>query len=204
VDVAGSRLEAYLAALLEANRRVNLTAARDPDRARDVLVRPSLALGAAWGRSRPPHLVVDVGSGNGFPGVAAAALWPGCHVVLVERRGRKARALVGCLEAAGLAGVEVLALDAREIPRQRPDLCGRADLVTLRAVGSVAEGNRLAAPLLGPGGLVVHWKRPTQAEVEGREARAAAARLGLVRCPDVPHGGGAAVLVVYERGEAAR
>ena len=192
-----ARLAAYVDALLEAGAGLNLTAVRTPERAETVLVTPSLAVRGAWPAGRPaPSVAVDIGSGNGFPGVAVAVLWPTCRVFLVERRAKKARAIAACLLAAGIVSAEAVACDARELPQTCPAAVG-ADLVTLRAVTSLAEGNRLAASLLRRGGRVVHWKRAGQLRAETGEARRQAGRSGLRRLADVVHEDG--VLVVYER-----
>ena len=139
-----------------------------------------MAIVRAWGEGPAPATCLDLGSGNGFPGVIVALAWPSARVVLLERRRKKARAIQACLEAAGLAGrAEALALDARELKRERPELVGACDLVTVRAVGPLDATTRLAAPLLAPGGRVVHFK-PTAPSPEERRAGDAAARsLGL-------------------------
>ncbi|MFV1958735.1 MAG: 16S rRNA (guanine(527)-N(7))-methyltransferase RsmG [Planctomycetota bacterium] len=196
------RLLAYLRAVLEHGRRLNLTAARDLERATDVLALSALAVTRAWPRRRsPPARIVDLGTGNGLPGVAAALAWPGAEVLLVERRGHKARAVASCVRAVGLDGVEVLALDGRELLARRPDLREGVDLVTVRAVGTLAASTRIAAPWLAPGGRVVHWKGRGLVEKEIEAGRAAARVGGLrarpwVECDDEA---GPAHLVVYER-----
>lgn len=198
MPAAKARLRAYVDALLEIGAHVNLTAAGSPGAAQEILVQPSLAVARAWDGAAPPRLAVDIGSGNGFPGVAVAALWPDCHVTLVERRAKKARAIQACIEAAGLGGAEAVACDARELARERPALLGAADLVTLRAVTSLEEGNRLAAPLLAPGGRVVHWKRAGMPKPEADAGDKRAHTLGLVRRDPIPHGVDG-LLVIYER-----
>ena len=195
------RLAAYVEALIATNREINLTAARTVERAREILVVPSLGIRAAW-EGDAPHLAVDIGSGNGFPGVAVATLWPASHVVLVERRQKKARAVAACLLAAGVTNAESLACDAREIKNEAPELLGRADLVTLRAVGPLEETTRLAAPLLAPGGRVVHWKKSDIADDERAAGRRAARKFGLRVLPDVEQPDGEGLLIVYQRPES--
>lgn len=192
-------LTRYVDALLAHNEHINLTAAASPAAAFEILVDPSLALADLWRRHPSPRLAVDIGSGNGFPGVAVAALWPDCRVVLVERRRKKARAIAACLEEAGIANAEAVGCDARELKHDHADLLGAVQLVTLRAVTSIREGNRLAAPLLAPGGRVVHWKRAGQIDREAGEGDAIARKLGLAREEDCAHGLDG-LLVVYRRG----
>ena len=151
------QLFAYATALA-ARPWPQLTASRDiPDILR-VLVAPSLAMYRAWRGDAPPQQVIDLGSGNGFPGVAAAALWPTAHVHLVERRQRKAEALVELGEPVFGERVHVHACDVRELPARAPHLVGAADLITVRAVGPLADTTRWVARYAAPGARIVHWK----------------------------------------------
>jgi 16S rRNA (guanine527-N7)-methyltransferase len=199
---AVEQLAAYCEALVEINRGVNLTAARDLGAVHEVLVDPSLVLAHVLPDGPAPARILDIGSGNGFPGVVAALRWPAAWVGLVERRGRKAEAIQEILERAGIINAEALSLDAREIPSQRPELVGAVDLITARAVGSLEMVNRVAAPLLAVGGRIVHWKAFALTPEELRRGDERAAARGLVRLPDiefVPTPPGPGRLVRYER-----
>jgi SAM-dependent methyltransferase len=114
--------------------------------------------GLAFARTglRPRH-ALDIGSGNGFPGVAIAALHPGASVVLCDRTAKKVRAIGSCLVQAKLDGVETLQLDAQQAPALRTDLRHAFDLATARAVGKPEAVAELAAPLVRPGGHLVLW-----------------------------------------------
>ena len=201
---AVARLALYADALLALNREINLTAARDVEQILDVLLVPSVGVHAAWTGVQPPRRVLDIGSGNGFPGVAAAVLWPAADVLLVERRAKKARAITGCLEAAGITNAHALDCDAREVKARRPDAMGRMDLVTVRAVGALAETTALAAPFLAPGGCVVHWKGDRLGDDERAEGARAARSLGLEVRDEIAQPDGRGVFVVYARPAESR
>lgn len=191
------RLAVYVDALLEQGRRRNLSAARTVDDVLRILLAPSLPLRTAWGERRPPRRVMDVGSGNGFPGVVAAALWPKAQVLLVERRERKAEALATA--ASGWPALQVLGMDARDIPARMPGLRAAADLITFRAVGPLAECNRIAGRLLAARGRVVHWKPMDLSEAERGAGASAASEFCLRTLPDVvPPPPGTGRLVIYE------
>jgi 16S rRNA (guanine527-N7)-methyltransferase len=151
---AAALLLRYLDAVLALNEQINLTAIRDREQALVLHVLDSLAF-ARTGLA--PHHVLDLGSGNGFPGVAVAALHPRASVVLLDRTGKKVRAMGACLLTARVPGVETLQLDAAQAPALRKDLRRAFDLVTARAVGAPAAVAELAAPLLRPGGRLVLW-----------------------------------------------
>jgi len=151
---AAAVLLRYLDAVLALNEQINLTAIRDREQALVLHVLDSLAF-ARTGIA--PRHVLDLGSGNGFPGVAVAALHPRASVVLLDRTGKKVRAMGACLLTARVPGVETLHLDAAQAPSLRKDLRRAFDLVTARAVGAPPAVAELATPLLRPGGRLVLW-----------------------------------------------
>lgn len=194
------RLLAYADDLVAHGRAPNLTALDSVARVVEVLVRPSLLVAHAM--ERAPTRIADVGSGNGFPGCAAAALWPDAQVLLVERRARKAQA-VAALTARHFPDVDVAACDVREVPREAPAWIGTCDLVMLRAVGPLGETTKIAAPLLSVGGRLVHWKVASLPRSEREDGQRAARAAGLRVLPDVSDPTlGTARLVVYEKGRA--
>jgi 16S rRNA (guanine527-N7)-methyltransferase len=148
------RLLAYLDAMLLLNEQINLTAVRDREQA--VVLHALDGLAFALSGLRPRH-ALDLGTGNGFPGVAIAALHPGASVVLMDRTGKKVRAIGSCLVTSKLAGVETLHMDAQQAPSLRRELRHAFDLVTARAVGKPELMAEMADPLLRPGGSLVLW-----------------------------------------------
>lgn len=153
-EARAERLLAYLDAMLLLNEQINLTAVRDREQAVVLHVLDGLAF--ARTKLHPRH-VLDLGTGNGFPGVAVAALHPGASVVLMDRTGKKVRAIGSCLVGARLAGVETLQLDAQQAPGLRRELRHAFDLVVARAVGKPALVAELAEPLVRPAGHLVLW-----------------------------------------------
>jgi 16S rRNA (guanine527-N7)-methyltransferase len=199
-DPAGT-LARYLAEVVRVSADVNLTGAKDLGEAVEVLGVPSLALGRGW--SGPaPRLVVDLGSGNGMPGVVAALAWPTARVLLVERRAKKARAIAACAAAVGVTNVEAVACDGRELARERPFVVGAVDLVLARGVGTLEEVAQMAAAWVAPGGRVVQWKARDLALAERTAGEKAARARGLRTLDDVefdPPLPGPGRLVVYGR-----
>ena len=155
LPVAGAQpLLAYLDAMLELSQQVNLTGIRDREQA--VVLHALDGLAAGLHKLQPQH-ILDLGSGNGFPGVAVAALYPRASVLLLDRTGKKVRAIGSCLLTARLTGIETLQMDAEQAPALRRDLRQAFDLVTARAVGQPSQLACLAAPLLRPGGKLMLW-----------------------------------------------
>lgn len=100
---AEAALVPYLDLLAAWSRRVNLTGANTPEERVFTLVAPVLALVPLV----PGGTVLDLGSGNGSPGLVLALLRPDLDVVLVEPRARRAAFLREAARATGREDVEV-------------------------------------------------------------------------------------------------
>jgi 16S rRNA (guanine527-N7)-methyltransferase len=124
--------------------------------------------------------IADLGSGAGWPGLALASALPGARVSLVESAIRHCRYLERAIEVSGLENVTVVNARA-ETWREG---MGAQDLVTARALGSLAVILEYAAPLLADGGHVVAWKGAVSTE-ESAAGHAAATILGLEPLPVV-------------------
>lgn len=164
-------IEGHVRLLLAWSAAINLTAITDPVTIARLHVADSLAalpLLPPWSGGS----ILDLGSGGGFPGLPLAAMLPAARFTLVESVGKKAGFLRTVVEALGLAGrVAVANVRAEALAP------GRWDIVTARAVGSLAELIELSLPLLEPGGCLLAWKRG-DLMAELATAREAAAALG--------------------------
>jgi 16S rRNA G527 N7-methylase RsmG len=147
-ELAVQRLAAYLDTLAIWSERVNLTGlATAEDRVRVLVasVLPALPL------ARPGHLI-DVGSGNGTPGLVFAAARDDIDVTLLEPRLKRWAFLREAARAMRRSGISVL--------RERHDSYAgaRGSTVTLRALRLPL---RDLVPLVEPGGrLLVFGSRP--------------------------------------------
>ena len=151
------------------------TTVSEPQRALDVHVRDSLvALDVP--QVREARVVVDIGSGAGFPGLPLAAALPDARVDLVESAVRKVRVIERLAAAAGIDNAT--AVHARIEEWASAGGSAAYDVATVRAVASLPVLVEYAAPLLRLGGLLIAWKgAPDPAEVAAGSA--AAAELGL-------------------------
>ena len=167
--------ERYVALLLAANDRVNLTRIVAPgDVARLHLLDALSALPIidALRVSR----VLDLGSGGGVPGIVLALARPDAGWTLVESVAKKADALRSFAATLGLDNVTVLAERAETLGRD-PEHRERYDLVTARACAPLPVLAEFALPLLRPSGTLLAWKGPI-ADGELRAGRAAVGQLG--------------------------
>jgi 16S rRNA (guanine527-N7)-methyltransferase len=141
-------LEDWLRAVLETP---GLTAIKDPDEARRMLLEDSLRGVEVVRALEGP--IVDVGSGGGAPGIPLAAALPDREVTLLEAEERKADFLRRW--EARLPNVRVLRGRAEE---QEPDAFGVAVAKALAQPPVAAEW---CLPLVREGGAAVLWVGPT-------------------------------------------
>jgi 16S rRNA (guanine527-N7)-methyltransferase len=137
------RLAVYAALVLAANRRLNLTGAKDGTAfAAHILDALTLAADVVGP-------LIDVGSGNGVPGIPLA-LATGVRVTLLEPIKKRAAFLADALAELGLDG-EVVPARAEDAARE-PAYRERFMTATARAVASAPTVAELTAPFLAVGG----------------------------------------------------
>lgn len=145
------RLLAYLEELLKWNRRVNLTAVREPLEAVEKHLVDSLAVvPELQGATR----LLDLGSGAGLPGIPLAVVMPTLEVLLADAVEKKVAFMRVGLVRAGLAG-RVKAVHLRAGGDAAGEGVGCFDAVVSRALMDVEPFLRLAVGYLGEGGRVV-------------------------------------------------
>jgi len=171
-----ARMTDHYRALLEANRRFNLTRITDPAEAAVKHYADSLAP-LAWPHRRLPDglRVLDVGTGAGFPAVPLAIARPGWQVTAVDGTAKKIGFVADCGRRLGLTNLHALHTRVETLPLDGDPF----DLISFRAVGKLAECFRLALPYLARAGLVVCWKAATIAPGEFHQALRAARRMGF-------------------------
>ncbi|MGP4109667.1 16S rRNA (guanine(527)-N(7))-methyltransferase RsmG [Streptomyces sp. 4N509B] len=145
--------------------------------------------------------VCDVGSGAGLPGIPLALVRPDLRITLLEPLLRRTNFLREVVELIGLERVTVVRGRAEEV-------LGSFEPVHVVTARAVAPLDRLAGwgvPLLRPYGQMLAIKGET-AEEELKRARAALAKLGVVRSSVVRAGVGVvdppATVVRVEAGES--
>ena len=143
---ARARLDRYLACLRHWSQKINLTGAQTDGEAVETLIRPILGAEGLLGKS-----VIDVGSGNGSPGLVLAALRPDLQFTLLEPRAKRWAFLRDAAREMRIENVTVR--------RERSDAYHGppAATVTMRAVGLNPEDLR---GLAQSGGCVLVFGGP--------------------------------------------
>ena len=166
------RAEAFVALLLEANGRLNLTRVVEPAAVARLHLLDSLAALPIIDAMAPRH-ACDLGSGGGVPGLVLAVGRPEIHWTLVDSVRKKADAMRSFDAAMQLPNVSIVA--------ERAEVMGRDsryresfDLVTARACAALPVLVEYALPMVRVGGSVLAWKGPISDDELSTGATAAA------------------------------
>ena len=162
------RILRFSATLATWNRRLRLTGDQDPVRIAEQHIADSLAVVGVLPATGP---VVDICSGQGFPGIILGCVRPELEIVLVESRRRRASFLRDAVRQIPLPHATVREERAESIGAP---LAGNARLVVARAI-RLDVLLALARPLLAPEGRVIAM----QSEQGRREAPRIATQAGF-------------------------
>jgi len=188
-DALAVRLAVYAALVLAANRRLNLTGAKDGTAFAAHLAD---ALTLAADVAGP---LIDVGSGNGVPGIPLA-LATGVRVTLLEPIKKRATFLAGTLAQLGLDG-EAVAGRAEDVARD-PAYREQFGTATARAVSTAPTVAELTVPFLAPGGRALLQRGSLDAQ-ERNAVSDAALVLGAELVEERPLDGERRILVLEKR-----
>lgn len=175
-------VERFVALLLDANTRLNLTRVVEATAVATFHLLDSLAALPVIDRLAPAR-AIDLGSGGGVPGVVLALARRDVRWTLVDSVRKKADALRSIVSELGLDNVEVEAERAELLGREAAHREGH-DVVVARACAALPVLVEYALPFLRVGGSLVAWKA-AMADAELHSGGVAARLLG----------GGAAVVV---------
>jgi 16S rRNA (guanine527-N7)-methyltransferase len=175
---------AYLLAVLRENEQINVTSIRDVQQALTQHLLDSLTVAAWWQAQRqssPPQFILDLGTGGGFPAAPLAVFWPTSQVLAIDGTGKKIGVVKRCVQLVGISNLEAQQVRGNDLPGIRPELRGKFNLLTARAVGPAAELLQELLPLTAPGGFMALMKGPTLTPEEERAAARFARAKGLVQ-----------------------
>ncbi len=179
-DAVTERLAVLLTAL--AKEPSPPTTVTDPAEAVDVHIADGLS-GLGVPVLAGAATIGDLGAGAGFPGLVLAAALPDARVDLIESTARKCEVISRLATTAGIGNATAVPERAEEWAAAEG--AGRYEIVTARALSSLAVLVEYAAPLLEVDGALVAWKGARD-PAEERAGHEAAQVLGLRRESPVP------------------
>ena len=147
-DDVWPKLEIYLYLLSRWSRKFNLISRRELSVVATKHLRQALIMAPVIS-SIPRRLIMDMGSGAGFPAIPLKIVIPDSYFVFVEVRRKRAHFLKEVVRTVGLDSIEVV---NDRIENLRPM---GADLVTARAVASPEKLLELVQRHLSPHGWIL-------------------------------------------------
>ena len=106
-DVQVDRLVELETLVREWNEKINVISRKDTDNILVHHILHSMAI-AKVKQFKPEELVLDVGTGGGFPGIPLAIMFPEAKFTLVDSIEKKIKVVKGISESLGLANVEAM------------------------------------------------------------------------------------------------
>lgn len=190
-------LVSSLLAVLAENERVNLTSVRAPlDAARRMTLDSLTAIPEV--QTSPAGVLLDLGSGGGFPGIPLS-IATGRETVLLDSVGKKMEAVRRVVDSLGLSGISCVWARAEEHAAHNR---GSYAVVVARACAELPVIQEWASPLLSHNGRLICMKGdPTESELARGDT--AAGTLGLtldsMRRTSLPVGGESRTIIVYRK-----
>lgn len=151
-EVLIAKAARHLELIVETNRTMNLTRIVDP---REAAIKHVLDSVLPWQRFAGAAIVLDAGTGAGFPGLPLAILLPDVQFVVTESIQKKARFVQAAVEWLTLPNVTVVAARAEDYLKTDP-----VTWITARAVAPVAKAVELFGAAIKRGARCLLYKGP--------------------------------------------
>ncbi|MFT7343651.1 MAG: 16S rRNA (guanine527-N7)-methyltransferase [Lentimonas sp.] len=113
------------------NSKINVISRKDTENFYERHVLHSLGI-AKVQEFKDGSLIMDIGTGGGFPGIPLAILYPNCRFVLVDSIGKKIKVVEGVAEELGLTNVKA-------INNRAETVLSSFDFIVSRAVTKMPE-----------------------------------------------------------------
>lgn len=196
-------LRTYLYELLRWNRKFNMISVTT---AEELLIQHVLDSLVVLPLLKDGEVLLDVGSGAGFPGIPIKIARPCLRVYLLEARRKRASFLQFVISKLGLEGIDAIwgrletgTGDSGLIPEP-------ADCILTRASGAEEAILKVSEKLLRSGGRIVLMKGSFEGEQRmswDRWAIKEGRRMAAIHAYRLPEVSGERHLVVYECGQGA-
>jgi 16S rRNA (guanine527-N7)-methyltransferase len=141
-DSQVEKLQQLESLVREWNEKINVISRKDTDNIFVHHILHSMAI-AKVKRFGSEELVLDVGTGGGFPGIPLAIMFPETKFTLVDSIEKKIKVVNGISESLGLANVEAMKIRAELLPP-------KYDCIVSRAVTAFPDFVKMTRNVLNP------------------------------------------------------
>ena len=150
------KLVRYMQRILEINENINLTAVKEEDEFLEKHIVDSLACND-YEEFQRSKLVVDMGTGGGFPGIPLAITNPDKKFILADSLNKRLKVINQVAEELGISNIELVHMRAEDMGhnakyREKIDVC------VSRAVASLDILSEWCLPLVKKGGYFIPYK----------------------------------------------
>jgi 16S rRNA (guanine527-N7)-methyltransferase len=167
-----AQLQGLQSELRSWNQRLNLTRLVEGDDYWIAQVFDSLWPLAPWLGGSEPLRCIDVGTGGGFPGLAAAIALPGAQLTLIDSVSRKLEAVAAMAAAVGVGDRVAVRCERAERSGHQRGQRGTYQLALARAVAAAPVVAEYLVPLLAPEGRALLYRGQWSLEDQGALERA--------------------------------
>ena len=155
-DDKTDKLVRYMQRILEINENINLTAVREEDEFLEKHIVDSLACND-YEEFQRSKLVVDMGTGGGFPGIPLAITNLDKKFILADSLNKRLKVINQVAEELGISNIELVHMRAEDMGhnakyREKIDVC------VSRAVASLDILSEWCLPLVKKGGYFIPYK----------------------------------------------
>lgn len=147
------QIQTFKEILLEKNKSINLFSRKNPSLQLNILLEQGLITGGLMKTvlNSPASPILDIGSGNGFPGLLFAILYPRQSFILCESSRKKSEFLKYVLSSAKISNAEVLCQRAEDIEKRFTKILSQA-AISLEKILNVLD------KVLTPKGEAFLWQ----------------------------------------------
>lgn len=149
-----SMMEQYAKELMTWNKKINLTAIKDPMQAAEKHFIDSMAVTPMLNNKT---YIMDMGSGGGFPGIVIKIMNPGVRMLLVDSVRKKVSFLKHIIRLLKLEHIDAVHSRVQDF-HSDPNYAGQFDVIISRAFADLTKYVGLAQPFIRSDGCIYAMK----------------------------------------------